>query len=588
MTDIVQINASGLRTRCKDMQDGTFAESVNLAGQSIINAGFSASGTSVLDAVFNPPIVGSGVTYNQGTGSLNVLSGTTANAEFLARSVEYFDSSMRLRFSLVASQRIANSNFAVLLADLIGENLTYTIVSATSVNVRVPAHGFTALMVGQFVLLGGITGAAGVPGRYAIGSIVDADTINFTVSGWPASGTGTCTLFGRNYVRQLVTGTTATTLNVDCQRNGWAAGDTGATINTTASPGTVVQVELTGREIFWSDSLRASSTTPNFTTRASRFENIPEPTLPLFVFLWTFNGSTAPASTTTFTLAHLSVENFNNVPVYLQGNRSLGQQNALPVALLAGSNTIGAVSIAASQTLATVTTVSAVTAANLGLPAIQADVASAALTTTTTTSAITPTFGISHVVNIPVTAVSGTTPTMDVAIEESDDSGTNWYKVFDLPRITANGIYRTPQLRFNGNRVRYVQTLGGTSPSFTRAINRLQCSDGGQPIRQLIDYSTISLTTLGSATPAIITPNCSSAQLVVNIGAATTAPALQLQGSDDNGTTWYPIGSPLTAVASSTVQLTVNNINAGRLRATVSTAGATVTPGFVLVKGFGV
>ncbi len=67
---------------------------------------------------------------------------------------------------------------------------------------------------------------------------------------------------------------------------------------------------------------------------------------------------------------------------------------------------------------------------------------------------------------------------------------------------------------------------------------------------------------------------------------ATTPPALQLQGSDDGGATWYAIGSPLAAVASSTVQQTINNISADRIRAVVSTAGASVTAGYILIKAF--
>lgn len=558
---------------------------VQASSQTVTNAGFSAVGSSVLDVFFaQAPVVGSGVTYNQAAGSLNVVTGTTVNAEFLARSVAAYRGSMRMRFSITASQRIANSNFAILLADLIGEGLAYTIQSATSVNVRIPDHGWTAQMVGQFVSIGGITGAAGVPGRYAIASIVDSNTVNFTVAGWPATGTGTCTVFGRNYVRQLLTGATATTINVDAQRNGWAAGDTAATINTTASPGTVMQVELTGREVFWSDSLRASTATPSFNTRASRYENIPDSTLDLYVFLWSFNGTVAPASTTTYTLAHLAIESFPNLPVYIQGLRSMGAQNPLPISVQGGTlptvTTVGTVT-----TVSTVTTVGSVTAANLNIPGIIADVASAALTTTTTTAAITPTFGISYQVNIPVTAVTGTTPTLDVSIEESDDSGTNWYKVYDFPRITAAGMYRSPVIPLTGNRVRYVQTVGGTTPSFTRAINRLQESFPAQPVRQMIDRS-ISLTTLNSATPSLNTQDCGNrVQLVINIGAVTTtAPALQLEGSDDFGATWYSIGSPLTAVASSTVQLTVVDINSALIRARVSTAGVGVTAGYVMVK----
>ena len=133
--------------------------------------------------------------------------------------------------------------------------------------------------------------------------------------------------------------------------------------------------------------------------------------------------------------------------------------------------------------------------------------------------------------------------------------------------------------------MRYVQTLGGSSPSFTRAINRLQSSWPALPQRQLVDRSIV-LTTLNSVTPTIIARDAGNAtQLVINVGAiTTTAPAIQLEGSDDFGLTWYAIGAPLTAVASSTVQQTVTNINATALRARVSTAGVGVTAGYVLIK----
>jgi len=245
---------------------------------------------------------------------------------------------------------------------------------------------------------------------------------------------------------------------------------------------------------------------------------------------------------------------------------------AMPVVLQGGATSVSG-------------SLSAVTAAGLAIPGIIADVASAALTASTTTAAVTPTFGTSYEVAIAVTAVSGTTPTLDVAIEESDDSGTNWFRVYDFPRITATGAYRSPKLPLTGNRIRYVQTVGGTTPSFTRVINRNQASDAAPLLRQLIDRTVVS-TTLNSATPALNAQNCRNVQLVVNLGAATTPPAFQLEGSDDNGATWYSIGSPLATAANATVQLTVVDIQAGLVRARVSTAGAGVTLGYALVKAF--
>jgi hypothetical protein len=543
---------------------------VSQVGQVVDGAGFSAVGASVLDPFFvQNPVVSGSVTYSQGFGSLAIVAGTTANSEFLARSVKSYQGSMRMRFSIIASQRIANTNLAVMLADLIGEGLSYTINSATSVTVAIPSHTFNATNVGQFIQFGGITGSAAVPGRYAIASVVAGVSINLTVAGFPASGSGTCTLFGRNYIRNLFTGTSLTAMAIDAQRNGWATGDTSATINSSGGVGTVVHMETTGREVFWSDTLRATSLTPTVASRASRYENIPDANAELYVFLWNFNGPTAPASSTTWTLGHLAVESFPNNTVYLQGVRPTGSANPIPVSLTSG-------------------VVTSVGSATLAIPTIVVEFASAAITTTTTSTPTTgPVAGCSYIISIPVTSVSGSSPTLDTDIEESDNTGTDWLKVYSFPRITGTGMFRSPKLPFSGNRVRYVQTVGGTSPSFTRAINRLQCSDSVTSIRQLIDR-TISLTTLNSATPSIIVQNCSRAQLVVNIGAATTPPSLQLEGNDDNGsaTGWYAIGSPLAAVANSTVQLTVANVNSQLIRARVSTAGSGVTAGYVLIKGF--
>lgn len=264
-------------------------------------------------------------------------------------------------------------------------------------------------------------------------------------------------------------------------------------------------------------------------------------------------------------------------------NGVIDPAKALPVAI---TNT-PAVTVS-SGTVTTVSTVTAVTTSNgRNIPnTLVADVASAAITTTANTSAITPASGNCYEVNIPVTAVTGTTPTMDVNIEESDDSGTNWFVVYSFPRITATGIYRSPQLPFKGNRIRYTQTIGGTTPSFTRAINRIESNTGYvETFNQLFDRSIV-LTTLNSVTPSLNISNARTVQLVINIGAATTAPVLQLEGSDDNGVTWYSIGSVVNAAANTIVAGPLVDTQAGLLRARISTPGATVTAGYVLIKGF--
>jgi hypothetical protein len=239
-----------------------------------------------------------------------------------------------------------------------------------------------------------------------------------------------------------------------------------------------------------------------------------------------------------------------------------------------------------------VSTVSVVSAANLNIPGLVADAGTSAvpvaISATATTSAITPSYGCSYEVNIYVSAVGGTNSIMDVIIQESDDNGVttgSWFDVYHFERITAAGTYRSPKLPLTGTRIRYVQTLGGTSPVFTRAINRLQSSDTGVPIRRYFDR-TINITGLNS-TPSYSMGNPSkNVQLIVSSGTLTTAPIFKLEGSEDSGASWYDLSaSRLTAVTGDTVHLTLNNVRSQLVRATVTTVGAG-TLNYLCIKAY--
>jgi hypothetical protein len=308
----------------------------------IWSVSFADSAASLITPDFEQRALGTGVSVSQASSSLLVVAGTTTNAEFLARSRRSFSGAMIMRHQFVASQRIVNNNFAVMLADWIADAALVAVNSATSISVTLPNHGLTARNIGQFMFIGGIAGIAGaVPGRYAIASLPDVDTINFTVAGWPASGLGTADLFGWNWIRTLYTGATATSASIDAQRYGWSSGDTAATINTSASPGHMVQVAFDGRNIYWSDALVASSANPTVTTRGHRVVNIPDSDVDMRVVIWSFNGTVAPASSTTFTLGFVAVEDTVNNVVYLGGARPMGAAASVPVTVQ-NSPTIGA------------------------------------------------------------------------------------------------------------------------------------------------------------------------------------------------------------------------------------------------------
>jgi hypothetical protein len=453
---------------------------------------------------------------------LNIASGVTAASKTIILTRSTFSMPLDLRYQVSASQRIANNH---LLVGFVQVDDAGAIVTDTS---RSTAPEVLNARNAVFHQHDSITATTAQLRVRAGGSALDT-LANAFGTGFTTVATGT----GPNFIP-------ATTYGLMLERDRLSARSWGQNVLTN-----------TGGQFAY-DRLLVN---PNRRYKlAIIVENV-----------------AAPASSTDWRLHLINILDATRFDV---SPRSAGTSD-----LSKAFTVTGAVAIAPAQTLASVT------AANLGIPGTNADVFSSALTATATTAAFTPSFGCAYEVNIPVTAVTGTNPTLDVTIEESDDGGTNWFRVYDLPRITAAGIYRSPKLPLTGNRVRYVQTVGGTNPSFTRAINRLQCSDMADPVRQNVDRSVV-LTTLNSTTPSLNAQNCRNAQIIVNIGAATTAPALQLEGSDDNGATWYALGSPLTAVASSTVRATVNDVQAQLLRARVSTAGSAVTAGYVTVKGF--
>ena len=306
-------------------------------------------------SLFRTISTGSGMAVSQSGGNLVVTSGTTANDDTILRSVAGYSGDLTLRAAVALSQRIANNNFIISLTDVLGDALALTVNSATSITVNLPNHGLTSQSVGQSLSIGAISGVSGaIPGRYAIASIVDANNINITVAGWPASGSGTCSLFGLNWHRIVYNGTTATSANIDSGCNGWFSGDTAIAINTTASPGHIAVMNVEDGVVSWGDMLTVGYTMQlQVITRGARFVYVPPITKPLFLQIEILNGSTAPASTTTLTVSMLAVEQYKATAVQVTSTRPQAGTGCLPVNIVrddssltvgtinAGTNLIG-------------------------------------------------------------------------------------------------------------------------------------------------------------------------------------------------------------------------------------------------------
>jgi hypothetical protein len=242
-------------------------------------------------------------------------------------------------------------------------------------------------------------------------------------------------------------------------------------------------------------------------------------------------------------------------------------------------------SVGTVTTVTGVTTVATVTSAALSA-SVLTDISLAAITTTQTSSNIVTTNQQMMAIQVTVTATSGTGQFMDVVIQETYDN-TNYFDIYHFQRITAIGQYQSPPMRISGTGIRYIRTLGGTTPSFTNAIVR--------PIRQIsselrrsFTNRTIDMNTLNSTTPAYFVEGCFQFQLVVSSAAgATVNPVIKLQGSEDN-LNWFDMPSmSITATPSTTlvVDSLTNVISPKFIRAITATAGTGAVLNYVTVKG---
>lgn len=96
--------------------------------------------------------------------------------------------------------------------------------------------------------------------------------------------------------------------------------------------------------------------------------------------------------------------------------------------------------------------------------------ASAARTATGQTTGIDYTIYKELIVELSVSAASGTVPALDVKVQVSDDN-TNWFdEGTAFAQITAASTPAVKKLTNFGSWVRFVYTITGTTPSFTFSI----------------------------------------------------------------------------------------------------------------------
>ena len=576
--------------------------------------GTYASGVN--PALWTTVVTGSGQTISQAAGVLALAAGTTANSDTIIRSLTSFTNAVALKWQATLSQRIANNNFYVELVDVIGDGLAITINSATSVTVTFPSttlpdgSTLSSANVGQYMYLANFTGtAAQITGRYAIAS-VSGTAVTFTVAGFPATGSGTCSVFGWNYHQITYSGTTATNALFDSQRRGYASGTTTATINTTASPGHYGIVVSEDDSVAFLDQLVASNATLQTTVRATRVVNVPAYDIPLYLQIRSSNGSTAPATTTTLNMTVVSVDAYTPQTVGVSTIKPQSQQGATPVSVAGGT-------LPTVTTVATVTSLSQIAASvpqmnisngstnkqlgvSMGTAITQTDVSAAAFAGagrvqgTVISSAAGGGCVISAEVSISALTL-GTASAVYFTLQEST-GGTNFSDIWVSDPITTTGIIRVPAIYVAGRRRWSAFSVGGTSTTVTVTVTTLELPPGGNAfIRQMRDayaatnpfalyYNQAALTasnfvlsTISTATTPFNlegTKVWTAFMLLAGGPTVTTQPVVSVQGSMD-GTNWVTIsGSTMTAAGNGLYSVTVNGVSFKFGRLIVTTAAA--------------
>lgn len=320
-------------------------------------------------------MTGSGMTVNQTGGNLVITTGTTARSETIIRSNNTANGDIRFHQKTILSQRIANQNFIMEMVDVLGDNLAYTITSATSISVVIPNTTLTSANVGQSVTLCGFNGTGTfLSGRYAIASVTGT-TVVFTVAGF-AVGTGTLSAVGLNFYRCYYDGTTATNAKFDTGRSGYSSGDTTLTVNTTASPGHMTVLTAKDMVATIGDQLVASSAAAQLTIRGNRIENVPTDRN-LYVQIRALNLGTAPASTTTWTIGMVSASALVAMDVALQDIRPMSPSAPIPFDLVRSiTQTVSGTVVVSASTPATGTSYNLTTAATTNAGFIKASAGS--------------------------------------------------------------------------------------------------------------------------------------------------------------------------------------------------------------------
>lgn len=150
-----------------------------------------------------------------------------------------------------------------------------------------------------------------------------------------------------------------------------------------------------------------------------------------------------------------------------------------------------------------------------------------------------------------ITAASGTSPILQVALESSDD-GTNWSEFTNTTQFSTTGSFRHQRLALGAKYYRYTWTISGASPSFTFTINTTLKSVLPNRNVSISKYQNLQINSLNALSSVFNAADCS------NISVSTVR-------SDDGGSNTQYV-----------VQASTNGINWNNITGNISQGRGTV------------
>ncbi len=261
---------------------------------------------------------------------------------------------------------------------------------------------------------------------------------------------------------------------------------------------------------------------------------------------------------------------------------------ALSVAPSAGTYASGAATDVALQQLHTdmmaPTPAGNNTIGNVGISSrTVTDIASATVTANGNSGVIASDAGQSLASVITISGVSGTTPTLDLILQESFDDGANFQDIYHVERIVANVVATVPNMLMHGRR-QWKWVVNGAGASFTISIKSTRGANPVQAIRRFF-VRGLDTTVVNTFTPRFNIEGFKFISFGAKMNSGGTSPVLQFQVSpDDISYAYYSTTMTAGTNAFSLGSWTAYGALIKYARIVVQTAGAMSSNDYIVIN----